>query len=225
MATTANSSVFRPDNVNKRVYTSDYGTGGFVGQDKCPQQGGQDGGLGTDGLIFGPPGGGAGGVWKASESRLGVVNGCKAVAGGTSYGGIYIFDDGGTKWILAPFSTEQCACCWQCSPCAVTNANSSIPCGDWFLPNCSAVEKIVAGTSTYWDCVGNARPSPAPGAGYDTTCAYWGTDGILGNGSNQCYWSIYWDAGATTGTTSAYRNDVANTFCAPWARARAFRCI
>ena len=221
---TAKSSVFRPDNVNKRVYTDEYGTGGFVGQDKCPT----DGGLGT-GILGscgegGPPGGGAGGVWRASESRLGVVNGCKAPI--VDYGGIYIFNDAGNKWILAPFATEQCACCWACSPRAVTNANSAIPCGDWFLPNCSAVEKIVAGTSTYWDCVGNARPSPAPDSGFDTVCVYWGTTGILGNGSNQCYWSVSWNAGElTTGTTSAYRNDVAGSFCSPWARARAFRCI
>lgn len=221
---TAKNSVFRPDNVNKRVYTNEYGTGGFVGQDKCPT----DGGLGTGTLGTtgegGPPGGGAGGVWKASESRLGVVNGCKAPI--VTYGGIYIFDDAGTKWILAPFSTEQCTCFVAASTNAITNANAAAPCGDWFLPNCASVQKIVAGENTYWDCVGNARPQPAPGAGYDTTCAYWGTDSILGNGSNLCYWSILWNPGElTTGTTGAYRSDVANTFCAPWARARAFRCI
>lgn len=221
---TAKNSVFRPDNVNKRVYTDEYGTGGFVGQDKCPT----DGGVGTGNLgdtaEGGPPGGGAGGVWRASESRLGVVNGCKLPQ--VTYGGIYIFNDSGNKWILAPFSTEQCTCCFACSGRAITNANAAAPCGDWFLPNCTAVTKIVAGENTYWDCVGNTRPQPAASSGYDTTCAYWGTTGIKGNGNNQCYWSINWTAGElTTGTISAYRADQANTFLAPWARARAFRCI
>lgn len=222
--TTAKSSIFRPDNVNKRVYTDQYGTGGFVGQDKCPTTGSiGDGSLGCIGE-GGPPGGGAGGVWRSSESRLGVVNGCKEPE--IAYGGIYIFNDSGNKWILAPFSTEQCTCCWACSPCAIANANAAAACGDWFLPNCDSVVKIAAAENTYWDCVGNTRPQPAPGAGFDTSCVYWGTTGILGNGNNQCYWSIGWDSGElTTGSAQATRADIANTFCAPWARARAFRCI
>ena len=116
---TSKSSVFRPDNINKRVYTDNYGTGGFIGTDKNPEEGGQGAGeLGSTGC-GGPPGGGAGGLWKANESRLGVVNGCKAAD--LCFGGIYIFDDAGTRWILASCSTEVGPVPVGSAPGAVTN--------------------------------------------------------------------------------------------------------
>lgn len=220
MATSKNS-VFRPDNINKRVYTNNYGTGGFIGTDKNPTDGSiGDGALGSTGC-GGPPGGGAGGLWKANESRLGVVNGCKAA--GLCFGGTYIFDDAGTKWILAPCSTEVGPVPVGSAPGAVSNANAAQACGDWFLPDCPSVNKIVAGTSVYWDCIGPAAPQPAPLIANSTSCTYWGTCAWAGNGSNVCYWSILWDSG--TGSAGWFRSDQANTFLAPWARARAFRCI
>lgn len=221
---TPKDSVFRPDNINTRIYSDDnYGNGGFLGVLRCPTFGGGGPGLGTY-SCGGPPGGGASGVWKTQESRLGVVNGCKSPE--QQFGGVFIFENGGTKWILAKQSTEQATTQFSNRNTAVTNANSDEGCGDWFLPNCSQVETIVAGTRTYWDFVGNARPQPAPLSWPDTACIYWGTTTLSGNGNNTCAWSISWDSdGLGGGNTSSYRTDQANTFCAPWARARAFRTI
>jgi len=223
---TPKDSVFRPDNINTRVYSdTNYGNGGFLGVLRCPTFGGAGPGLGTY-SCGGPPGGGASGVWRTQESRLGVVNGCKNAQ--QQFGGVFIFEDSGTKWILAKQSTEHGPSAYSGRNTAVTNANADEACGDWFIPSCAQTQTIADGTSTYWDFVGDGNPQPAPNTWPDTHYVYWGTGTCTGNGNNVCAWSIRWasnDKTDVTGTRQLTRTDQANTFCAPWSRSRAFRTI
>ena len=157
---TPKDSVFRPDNINTRVYSdTNYGNGGFLGVLRCPTFGGNGPGLGTY-SSGGPPGGGAGGVWRTQESRLGVVNGCKNPE--QQFGGVFIFEDSGTKWILAKQSTEYGPSAYSNRNNAVTQANSDEGCGDWFIPSCAQAETIANGTSTYWDFVGDGNYTEQP---------------------------------------------------------------
>ena len=73
-------------------------------------------------------------------------------------GGFLICQSGGTRWVVAPSSTEIVTT-WFNRAAAVTNANANAACGDWFVPSCGQLQNPGYTCRTYWDCY---KPSYGP---------------------------------------------------------------
>jgi hypothetical protein len=72
---------------------------------------------------------------------------------GSAYlGGRFICQSGGINWILAPVSTEVSRT-WTAINDAVTTANASAACGDWFVPNAGQLQNPGYVCRTYWDVI------------------------------------------------------------------------
>ena len=65
-------------------------------------------------------------------------------------GGYLICCSSSNLWIIAPYST-QVTREWYDVNDAVTSANSSISCGDWFVPTCAQMKNPGWQCRTYWD--------------------------------------------------------------------------
>ena len=70
---------------------------------------------------------------------------------GSAYeGGYVICCSGGTRWIVAPSSTEVSRN-WYNRNNAVTTANANAACGDWFVPTRGQLQNPGYTCRTYWD--------------------------------------------------------------------------
>jgi len=111
---------------------------------------------------------------KQSSTWRDVVTGCINQSGtwrrfgggtapttlGSSYGGGYAIClqggfAGGVVWIVAPAATEVSRN-WYCRDDAVTTAQASAACGDWFVPTCGQLKNPGSTCRTYWDLYSTA---------------------------------------------------------------------
>jgi len=75
----------------------------------------------------------------------------ETVALGDAYeGGYFICSAGGVQWIVAP-STTEVSRDWFARNDAVTTANASAACGDWFVPTRGQLQNPGYACRTYWD--------------------------------------------------------------------------
>ena len=110
-------------------------------------------------------------------------------------GGYLICKSGGTAWIVSPSSTEVSRI-WNSRNDAVTTAQASAACGDWFVPTKEQLLNPGYTCRTYWDSYSSA--------------VYWSSTEIyVGDACIVCFY---------TGTAGTCNNS--NTFCV-----RAFRCV
>jgi hypothetical protein len=116
---------------------------------------------------------------------------------GASFGGGYaICISGGTVWVVAPNTTEVSRT-WYCRDDAVTTAQASAACGDWFVPSFGQLQNPGSTCRTYW----NSYSSPR----------YWSSSET---GQPGRAWSVCLP---TNNNAYNYKSD---TFCV-----RAFRCV
>ena len=71
---------------------------------------------------------------------------------------------GGVAFIVAPVSTEATSVTWN-NQTAVTNAETAIPCGDWFIPNLTDLLNPGYENKSGWD--GGTAPT---GMYWSSTC-------------------------------------------------------
>ena len=110
-------------------------------------------------------------------------------------GGRIICESGGTRWIVAPNTTEVSRD-WYCRDDAVTTAQANAACGDWFVPDIGQLQNPGYTCRTYWDS-------------YSST-SYW---------SSTEFSSTYaWNVGFFSGLT--FNCNKTNVRCV-----RAFRCV
>jgi hypothetical protein len=115
---------------------------------------------------------------------------------GDPYGGGYLICQASSvQWIVAPASTEVSRN-WHCRNDAVTTAQASAACGDWFVPTCGQLQNPGYVCRTYWDSYSSE---------YYWSSTEWNNDNA---------WNVCFTSGFTrcSGKTS--------TFCV-----RAFRCV
>jgi len=115
-------------------------------------------------------------------------------------GGRIICESGGTRWIVAPNTTEVSRD-WYCRDDAVTTAQANAACGDWFVPDIGQLQNPGYTCRTYWDS-------------YSSAC-YWSST----EGNASCAWVINMSTGFTFMNVfpRGYKNV---TRCV-----RAFRCV
>jgi len=121
----------------------------------------------------------------------------KAVELGDPYeGGYLICQSGGTRWVVAPSSTEVQRN-WYLRGDANTRAQSVTGCTGWFIPTCGQLQNPGYTCRTYWDSY--------------STVHYWSNTEF----SSATAWSVWFGAGgaySSSGKPTAY-----------WARS--FRCV
>ena len=78
--------------------------------------------------------------WKPADFRR----------GDALEGGYIICQSGGTRWIVAPSSTEVSRD-WYNRDDAITTANANAACGDWFVSTCGQLQNPGYTCRTYWD--------------------------------------------------------------------------
>jgi len=119
------------------------------------------------------------------------------VLGDAFGGGFLICQSGGTRWVVAPSSTEIVSD-WYSRASAVTNAGTVTGCTGWFVPSCGQLQNPGYTCRVYWDCY---RPSFG---------AYWSnTEVSAGNA-----WLVQFGPGSTISGSKIYS-----------AGGRAFRCV
>jgi len=75
----------------------------------------------------------------------------ETVALGDAYeGGYFICSAGGVQWIVAP-STTEVSRSWHARNDAITTANASAACGDWFVPSIGQLQNPGYTCRIYWD--------------------------------------------------------------------------
>ena len=72
-------------------------------------------------------------------------------------GGNVVCISGGTFWIVAPNTTEVSRN-WYSRDDAVTTAQASASCGDWFVPTCGQLQNPGYTCRTYWDSYSSGAP-------------------------------------------------------------------
>ena len=120
----------------------------------------------------------------------------EAPALGDSYEGGYLICKASTvRWIVAPAATEVSET-WYSRNSAVTAAEASAACGDWFVPTCGQLQNPGYACRTYWDSY-----SPA---------GYWSSTSQTSTNA----WRVFFDSGGVAA------NDKSSPNCV-----RAFRCV
>ena len=122
--------------------------------------------------------------WKLTDVSLGSV----------AFGGYLICISGGVGWVVAPSSTEVRRN-WNSINDAVTTAQASAACGDWFVPTNEQLQNPGYVCKTYWDS-------------YASAC-YWSSSG---GGTTALRVSLVNGSPSLSGTAFSY--------CV-----RAFRCV
>ena len=120
---------------------------------------------------------------------------CHPPLGCAGEGGYFICCSGGTKWIVAPASTEVSRT-WYCRNDAVTTAEANAACGDWFVPTCGQLKNPGYSCRTYWDS-------------YCSTIYWSSTESLSSHAWRVCFFN---------GSTGI--NNKTSTLCV-----RAFRCV
>ena len=93
----------------------------------------------------------AAGIPGSGTISMNQFYGASSISLGDSYeGGYLICQSGGTRWIVAPANTEV-ARNWYERNDAITTANASSPCGDWFIPSCGQLKDPGYKCRAYWD--------------------------------------------------------------------------
>lgn len=126
--------------------------------------------------------------WKIQDTAL----------GGFVQGGYLICKSGGVGWIVAPASTEVSRA-WASQSDAVTLAQASAACGDWFVPTFPQLQNPGYTCRTYWDSYSSA--------------SYWSsTTATFPNNSYAC--------GVNFSDGNTFNSLKTGTACV-----RAFRCV
>jgi hypothetical protein len=110
-------------------------------------------------------------------------------------GGRIICESGGTRWIVAPNTTEVSRD-WYCRDDAVTTAQANAACGDWFVPDIGQLQNPGYTCRTYWDSYSSTR--------------YWSSTEHGSSGA----WFVFFNNGSTFSSNKTLVNCV-----------RAFRCV
>jgi len=110
-------------------------------------------------------------------------------------GGYLICQASSVQWIVAPAATEVSRN-WHSRNDAVTTANASAACGDWFVPTCGQLQNPGYTCRTYWDSCSSAY--------------YWSSTECNGTFA----WIVYFTSGNTIGGNKS------GTGCV-----RALRCV
>ena len=112
----------------------------------------------------------------------------KPVALGDAFGGGFLIcQAGGTRWIVAPSSTQVARFWATAMTDSVNLANAQAACGDWFVPDCAQLQNPGCTCVAYWDGAqtsnsGSAYFSNEISPGYGGNAVY---SINLGNGSVQ----------------------------------------